>query len=477
MSDTLDLPLDQVVDLSTWNATCVPRHGELRTKSSLPLSDQDGEKLQGVPGGKEYCGGPHNSSDCQIRNPLVYEPNPSNNYDFPSFDQPPQYHNQQFYCCEHCGGPHYGSDCQTGNVFYKHAPYNNHDSFGFDQPSQFTPPQPLPLSKITRADLITYMIKSEERFNKTQEQFNIIREQLNMDVENNLNRLQEMMNLINSNQDPPIDLYHLGGSDKGDNKIDSLTKKPLDTLLIGDEFIITTPERENDEFIKSSVDDLVPIPRESEVTLVCDLECNIPITTHLPTTDVREEKVDIDLPFGEHLDTFSTGDREIDFNPSRDIEELEPLLSDDPVLVPRVFDKPLGNSDSVPRSYDVTFSNPLFYFNDDFTLCNDNPLFDEEFEGISSLDPPESTLVIDESSLLVTPLPDPKQICLREVERFDPFFSLTQSGGTTRVMETSSLGFHHMPSPRPAAYSPKEVMYCYYHPHLKWVMDLTMSLK
>ncbi|GKB27843.1 hypothetical protein Tco_0867244 [Tanacetum coccineum] len=113
-------------------------------------------------------------------------------------------------------------------------------------------------------------------------------------------------------------------------------------------------------------------------------------------------------------------------------------------------DEPLGD-DSKLRYYDVTFSNPLFDFNDDFTLCNDNLLFDEEFEDISSLDPPESNPVINESSLLVTPLPDPKQICLREVERFDPFFSLTQSGGTTRVIETPSFGFHHMSSPRPAA--------------------------
>ncbi|GKE87348.1 hypothetical protein Tco_1564823, partial [Tanacetum coccineum] len=75
--------------------------------------------------------------------------------------------------------------------------------------------------------------------------------------------------------------------------------------------------------------------------------------------------------------------------------------------------------------------------------------------------PPESTPVIDESSLLVTPLSDPKQICLREVERFDPFFSLTQSEGMTRVIETPSSGFHHMPSPRPVAYSPKEVMIPY----------------
>ncbi|GJZ96838.1 hypothetical protein Tco_0669172 [Tanacetum coccineum] len=89
-----------------------------------------------------------------------------------------------------------------------------------------------------------------------------------------------------------------------------------------------------------------------------------------------------------------------------------------------------------------------------------------EFEDISSLDPLESTPVIDESTLIVTPLPASKKFSLREVERFDPFFSLTQSGGITRVMETPSFSSHHMPSPRPTAYSTTEVMYCYYHPHL-----------
>ncbi|GKD27010.1 hypothetical protein Tco_1233224 [Tanacetum coccineum] len=246
------------------------------------------------------------------------------------------------------------------------------------------------------------------------------------------------------------------------------TMEHLDTFLIGDEIISTIPAREIDEFIKSCVDDHVLILKESELTLdSTDLECSMPIDPPLPCTDVLgDAKVDIDLPFIEHLDTLSTGDRKIDFNPIKDIEELERLLDDDPVPVPKVFDAPLGSSGSVPRSYDVTFSNPLFDFNDDYTLCYDNPLFDEELEDISSLDHLESTLVIDESTLLVTPLPDSKEISLREVEKFDPFFSLTQSGGTTRVMETSSLGFHHMPLPRHAAYSPKEVMYCYYHPHL-----------
>nr|GEV62704.1 hypothetical protein [Tanacetum cinerariifolium] len=180
------------------------------------------------------------------------------------------------------------------------------------------------------------------------------------------------------------------------------TMEPLDTLLMGDEIISTILEKENDEFTKSNVVDLVPIPRESKLTLdSTDLECR------------------------EHLDSLSTGDREVDFNPSKDIEELERLLADDHVPVSRVFDGPLGHSNSISRSYDVTFSNPIFDFNDDYTLCYDNPLFDEEFSNISSLDPPESTPSAEEM----------------------------------RVMETPSFGFHHMPSPRPAAYSPKEVMY------------------
>nr|GEX84980.1 hypothetical protein [Tanacetum cinerariifolium] len=196
------------------------------------------------------------------------------------------------------------------------------------------------------------------------------------------------------------------------------TMEPADTFLKRDEVISTIPAREIDEFIKSSVDDLVSIPRESEVTSDINLECSIPLDSppsprhdvlgerkssvddlvSIPresevTSDINlecsipldsppsprhdvlgERKVDIDLPFGENLETLSTGDREIDFNP-RDIETND--------LIPglRIFDVPLVK-------------------------------------------------------------------------------------GTTRVMETPSFSSHQMPSPRPAAYSPTEVMYCYYYPHL-----------
>ncbi|GJS42426.1 hypothetical protein Tco_0567469 [Tanacetum coccineum] len=227
-----------------------------------------------------------------------------------------------------------------------------------------------------------------------------------MDFQNEMNRLQEMLNLRNLNQDPPIDLYDLKGSDEGDNMIDSLTIEPSDILLLGDEVINTTPERENDKFIKSSVDDLVPIPRESEVTSVYDdLECDVPITIQFPTTDVREENFDINSSLGEYVVDFLMENVDATGLPRHLVKQLFSILIKNPSLTRRTSDKPLGD-DSKPISYDLTFSNPLFDFNDDYTLCKDNPLFDEEFEDISSLDPPELTLVIDEPTLLDTlPLP------------------------------------------------------------------------
>ncbi|GKE91770.1 hypothetical protein Tco_1572865 [Tanacetum coccineum] len=254
--------------------------------------------------------------------------------------------------------------------------------------------------------------------------------------------------------------------------------KPADTLLMGDEDISTIPAKETDEFIKSSVDDLVPIPRESEVTYDSDLECDMPITTHFPTTNVREEKLDIDLPLGKHLDTLSMGDREVDFNPSRDIEELECLLADDPVSLPRVFDEPLGNSDSMSRSSETSylFEELIAEFGLDDSIPTeiddryhnsegDILYFEQLLNEYTSSDVSPTLLPIESSSLDLPP-PTSKQIYLREVERFEPFFSLTQSRNMKRVMETPSFGFHHMPSPCPAAYSPNEVMYCYFHPYL-----------
>ncbi|GJX24701.1 hypothetical protein Tco_0230997 [Tanacetum coccineum] len=324
----------------------------------------------------------------------VYEQGPCYNQNF-GFNQPPFYspsQPQQFDCYEVCGGPHYSSDCQNKNpVIYESNSYNNFDSSGFDQPPQYPIVHP-PLHEMSLHELSIMMNLGTPTPKPLGNSF--VYKESDDDIE------------VTPAYTPSLPFF--------------TTMEPADTLLMGDEVISTIPAREIDEFIKSSVDDLVPIPRDSEVTSNSNLECSMPLDSPpLPRLNVLgDRKVDIDLPFGEHLDTLSMGDREIDFNP-RDIE------TNDLIPGPRMFDVPLGNYYSVSRSFDVTYSNPLFDFDDNFTLRIDKKKFDDDFEDLSSLDPTKSTPIIDEATLLVTPFPDYKVISLREVERFDPIFSLT----------------------------------------------------
>ncbi|GKA49342.1 hypothetical protein Tco_0742415 [Tanacetum coccineum] len=280
-----------------------------------------------------------------------------------------------------------------------------------------------------------------------------------------------MMNLITSTPDPLVNsiIYKESYDDIKVTPayIPSLpflaTMEPADTLLMGDKVISTIPAKEIDKFIKSSVYDLVPIPKESEVTSDSVLECDMPATTPLPPTNngcdytkprsfdvtfsnplfdfnvdfTLYDILDIDLLLEEHLDTLSIRDKEIDFNPIRDIEELERLLADDLVLGPRVFDVPLGNSDSMSRSSETSDIHEEliteFGLDDLIPTKIDDRYHDSEgdtlfFKQLLNEDTSSDgslAFLPTESSLLVLPLHDPRQVSLREVERFDPFFSLT----------------------------------------------------
>ncbi|GJY24348.1 hypothetical protein Tco_0398006 [Tanacetum coccineum] len=95
------------------------------------------------------------------------------------------------------------------------------------------------------------------------------------------------------------------------------TLEPEDSLIIGNEELSTIPEKESNELIKSSVEDLVPIPSKSEDTSESDSDCDLPSCDNISPINVSEE-----------------------------------------------------NS--------VTFSNPLFDSNDDSTSSDDESLFDED---------------------------------------------------------------------------------------------------
>nr|GEW37596.1 reverse transcriptase domain-containing protein [Tanacetum cinerariifolium] len=61
--------------------------------------------------------------------------------------------------------------------------------------------------------------------------------------------------------------------------LDLHTMEPEDSLRIGDEHLDTIPEKESDEFIKSSVENLVPSPSESEDEHECDVPACDDFTT------------------------------------------------------------------------------------------------------------------------------------------------------------------------------------------------------
>nr|GEZ15570.1 hypothetical protein [Tanacetum cinerariifolium] len=124
---------------------------------------------------------------------------------------------------------------------------------------------------------------------------------------------------------------------------------PEDSLIMGNEDLNTNPEKESDEFIKSSVEDLVPILSESRDTSESESVCI------LPSCD--------------------------DFSP------IDSLSDED-----------------IPQDNVKIYSNPLFEFDDEYNSSDVNHLFDEVLENIECKDSYDPNL--DESTILVTPLFD-----------------------------------------------------------------------
>ncbi|GJT48532.1 hypothetical protein Tco_0974689 [Tanacetum coccineum] len=153
------------------------------------------------------------------------------------------------------------------------------------------------------------------------------------------------------------------------------TLEPEDSLIMGNEELSTVPKRESDEFIKSSVEDLVPIPSESEDTSGSDSVCDLPSCDDFSPINVYKEK---SLTFSNPL--FDSND---DFTSSDD----ESLSDED-----------------IPEDNMKIYSNPLFEFDDEYISNDVNPLFDEVLKDIECKDSYDSNL--DESTFLVTPLSD-----------------------------------------------------------------------
>ncbi|GKC33068.1 hypothetical protein Tco_1040362 [Tanacetum coccineum] len=250
-----------------------------------------------------WCGGPFNGGNCRrctnvsFRDEFVRNPDPISYDETPDFSYPPP--QPQTYSCELCeNDSHYGYDC---------------------------PPR-VPLA----ANVNTHTPEPSRRFN-------IIYNDDDDDEESTI-PLNEIISQI------PLSIAITPVLP---------TMEPEDSLIMGDENLRTIPEKELDEFIKSSVEDLVPNLSESEDTFDNDKECDLPFC-------------DNSMTFSNPL--FDTNDDEC-FNPGGDIDEIDVFLEIDssfPEYETFCFNIEEKSSGITTTHSDYSLSDyDAFYFDDD----------------------------------------------------------------------------------------------------------------
>ncbi|GJY32798.1 hypothetical protein Tco_0417267, partial [Tanacetum coccineum] len=152
------------------------------------------------------------------------------------------------------------------------------------------------------------------------------------------------------------------------------TREPDDSLIMGNEELITIPEKESDEFIKYSVEDLIPISSESEDFSDNESECD---ETSLTFTTFLN-------PLFDPNDDFTSSDDE--------------SLSDEDVPMEnfKIYSNPLFDDEEIistkidPHSFNAESNLIESLLNRD-TLIDSSPKFDflfEEFSGeLAHIDP------------------------------------------------------------------------------------------
>ncbi|GKB00925.1 hypothetical protein Tco_0828969 [Tanacetum coccineum] len=283
---------------------------------STPYSSNDSPSVanhppqsQYVPYSCELCGNDsHYGYDCPPQVPFVYNQDLCFNQNFDYFPQTSPSFPQQYPCCENCGGPHETYQCQPMNEDYYHEQNSCYDynSFGFDQfqPPQYTVNHPIFNSQnellnssnklmeqmTTLCDLVGQAIQKKE------EEKRMAEEQAAKD------RYWKIPICYDDDEDDTIAITPVLPIEEPDN-----------SLSMGDEHLDTIPTTESDEVIKSSVENLVPIPSESEgiPDSVCDVPlCNNPTSLeafkeHSETIiDSNDDSTssDDDSPYGENID-------------------------------------------------------------------------------------------------------------------------------------------------------------------------------
>ncbi|GJY21778.1 hypothetical protein Tco_0394344 [Tanacetum coccineum] len=274
----------------------------------------------------ELCGNnAHYGYDCSPQFPFVYEQEPCYNQNFSDnyYPQNSQSYFQQYLCCANCGGPHETFQCQPMNEdYYEQNSCYYPNSSGFDHPQ---PPQ----DSVDHQGILQVLNKMEEKFEeiirdgrKKIEDMSIeemmheqqlvdreikeitndlgirrfrgeeIDEEYERVCEITIRKLKQDFNIWGSEVRKKEKAYEdekyaaacrymlsVTCDDEDDYIPLAITtdlpiEEPDNSLNMGDEHLDTIPATESDEVIKSSVENLVPIPSEFEG--ISDDTCDVP---------------------------------------------------------------------------------------------------------------------------------------------------------------------------------------------------------
>ncbi|GJR58041.1 hypothetical protein Tco_1500203 [Tanacetum coccineum] len=255
------------------------------------------------------------------------------------FNSPQDLHNlqQQNLCCENCRGPHATIECQPMS--------QNSHSFGFDQlqTPQFSvnhqPPQPMSMEALqAQEDLMKSIESFLKKFNRISfgktpkvllhawDNFIEVKHAQPEEVQELLSKLVQDVKIISDELSEYINtpawnrpLVYCDDDDDEDYTIAITpvlsTEEPVNSLIMENEHLDTISATESDEFIKSSVEILVPIPSESKgVPKVCD----VPFHDNSPPLDISKDQSE---DFSDsNVDSTSTDE---DSFSSNDVEYVE----------------------------------------------------------------------------------------------------------------------------------------------------------
>ncbi|GJW32628.1 hypothetical protein Tco_0052660 [Tanacetum coccineum] len=311
----------------------------------------------------ELCGNyAHYGYDCSPQVSFVYNQNSCYNQNYN--DNYYSHNSPSFLCCDNCGGPHKTFQCQPMNQNFNYS-----NSFGLDQiqPPQFSTVQLLEIERINKEesfkkkDMSIEEIMSEKRLiddeinditndlsykrfrgEKIDDEYErdceikikqLLQDYSGLDIEMRkkervlmeekyLAASQRIKSICND-EDDSIPLKDIIARYSPSVAITSSppdlpNEEPEDSLIMGDEHFDTIPEKESDELIKSSVENLVPIPSESEDFSDNESECDMPECDETSPTFTTFSN-----PLFDSNDDFTSSDDESLFD-----EEFDYLLEE-----------------------------------------------------------------------------------------------------------------------------------------------------